>query len=321
MTRRLLAVGCLLALAVATVAGLAVAHGNHATAHPQTSANGTVVVEQAFLTEPGYLVVRADDNGTPGRVLGHRALERGLHTGATVRIDQSEWDAIDGNATVWTVLHADDGDGEFDPDDDDLLLWFDQPAGERVALGKRSGTAHVVTGSGVTETDGELLVERVALPDRGHVVVHERENGSLGRPRGSQALDAGTHTGVRVPVDLSGNRSSWPALSVAVHTDDGDGEFDDDDPVVRVAGEPVAIPVGAVGPTSGPSTVEVNTPAGGNADGTGPTTDAGTNGTGETPADTVTEPTPTTSSDGSGFGVVAVVVAVVALSLAAARCT
>jgi hypothetical protein len=320
MTRRLLAVGCLLALAVATVAGLAVAHGNHATAHAQTSANGTVVVEQAFLTEPGYLVVRADDNGTPGRVLGHRSLRRGLHTGATVRIDQSEWDAIDGNATVWTVLHADDGDGEFDPDDDDLLLRFDQPAGERVSLGKRSGAAHVVTGSGVADTDGELLVERVALPDRGHVVVHELENGSLGRPRGSRALDAGTHTDVRVPHDLPGNRSSWPALSIAAHTDDGDGEFDDD-PVVRVAGEPVASPVGVAGPATGPSTVDVNTPAGGDADGTGPTTDAGTNGTGGTPADTVTEPTPTTSSDGSGFGVVAVVVAVVAVSLAAARRT
>jgi len=294
MTRRLLAVGCLLTLAVATMAGLAVAHGNHATAHPQVSANGTVVVEQAFLTERGYLVVRADDDGTPGRVLGARPLDRGIHTGSTVRIDASYWRNVSGNTTVWTVLHADDGDGEFDPADDELLRWFDRPAGERVAVGKRDGAGYVVTAGG-SGADGALLVERVALPARGHLVVHERTNGTLGPAHGSRTLRAGAHANVSVPVDLGGNRSTWPPLSVAVHVDDGDGTFGADDPVVRVAGEPVASPLGTSGAVT-TSSVAVNTPAG--------------DGGRDAPTRTQSEAaTPTTSAGGAGFGVPTAVVA------------
>ena len=307
MTRHLLTVVGLLALAVATLAGLAVAHGNHATAHAQVSANGTVVVEQVFLTEPGYLVVRADDDGTPGRVLGHRSLGGGLHTGATVRIDDPAWRNVTGNTTVWTVLHADDGDGSFDPGEDDLYSWFGRPAGERIELGKRDGAASVVTGSGRSETTGELSVERVALPADGYVVVRERSNDSLGRAHGSRALSAGTHVDVRVPVNLRGNRSTWPLLSIAVHTDDGDGTFDADDPVVRVAGTPVASPVGTSGTATQPPTVAVNTP-----------TDDGAREVSDRTL-TATPATPTTSGDGTGFGVGVVLVAAVVALLVAPR--
>lgn len=305
MTRRLLAVGWLLALAVATVAGLAVAHGTHATANTQVSANGTLVVEQAFLSQPAYLVVRADDGGQPGRVLGYRPLSQGLYTGVTVRIDESAWQDLPANTTVWTVLHADDGDGEFDPSEDELLSWVGQPAGERVAVGKRSGAGYVVTGSGLTDTAGELSLERVALPTAGHVVVHERTNGSLGRVRGSRSLAAGTHSDVGVPVDLAGNQSDWPPLSIVIHADDGDGEFDGDEPVVRVAGAPVASEFGRDGRRTTDAPVGVNTLQ---AD----------SGSGSSPATTTGEGS-TTRSDGAGFGVGAAVAAVVALVLVGRR--
>lgn len=307
MTRRVVVVGCLLALAVAFGAGLAVAHGNHATAHPQVSANGTLVVEQVFLTEPGYLVVRADDDGTPGRVLGSRSLDQGFYTGVSVSFDASHWENVTGNTTVWTVLHADDGDGQFDPATDDLLYWFGDPAGDRFSVGKRSGAGYVVTGGGSGTTTGELLVSRVALPEAGHVVVHEQANGSLGRVRGSQPLSAGTHSDVRVPVNLTANRSQWPPLSVAIYTDDGDGTLDSADSVVRVAGDPVASPLGrqrAV-PTRSPGIV---TPTPGN-----PSTAEPTTARGETDA------SPTTSADGAGFGVPVTVIAGVLVVLAARR--
>lgn len=273
----MLVVGCLLVLAGTGAVGLALAHGTHATASPQTSADGTLVVEQAFLTEPGYLVVRADDGGEPGRVLGHRRVRAGLHTATTVSIADEHWATLPENATVWVVLHGDDGDGVFDSAADPLLMRFDQPAGDRIPVGKRDAPANVVVGAvdGVVD-DGELVVSHVTLPAAGHVVVHRATADDLGPALGSRALPAGTRQNVTVPVDLPDADGDRPASTVAVHVDDGDGRYDPaDDHVVRVAAEPVASTDSV--PDRRPGTVGIVTP-----------TDTGTGGSGRertTPAD------------------------------------
>lgn len=305
--RRPLVVCGLLALAVALGAGIAVAHGNHATAHSQVSANGTLVVEQAFLTEPGYLVVRADDGGTPGAVLGARRLSRGFYTGITVDIDGQHWRTLSDTATVWTVLHADDGDDQFDPASDSLLYWFGEPAGTTIQVRKGDGAAYVVTGSSANTTDA-VVVPQVALPSSGHVVVHEQQNGSLGQVYGSTALTGGHHDDVRIPVDLSGPRSSWPGLTVAIHTDDGDGTFDAADPVVRVGDEPVASPLGrTVAPSTGTPGIVTPTAT------TTPDETARESG-GSTAA-------PTSDASGRGFGAGLALVAVVVVVAVARRRT
>ena len=310
MSRRASLLVGLLAVAAVAYAGVAVAHGNHASAGPQVSANGSVVVEQAFLSERGYVAVTTDPASGEGRVLGHRAVGAGLHTGLRVGVDPDYWAGVSGNTTLRVRLYGDDGDGQFDPDSDPVLRWFDRPAGGSFPVRKGSGAAYIVPSGDTTLTaDGRLPVAAVALPARGHVVVHEAANGTLGPPLGHRTLDAGRHTSVGVSVAGAGNRS----VTIAVHRDDGDGEFDPAaDPVVRVAGTPVAtsLSVSGAGADGGDDPIRVITPT---------ATDEGATETDTATTRTATAPGTTTAS-GPGFGVVAVLCALLVAVLAATRC-
>jgi PGF-CTERM protein len=310
MTRRSLLLVGLLAVAAVAYAGVAVAHANHASAGPQVSGNGSVVVEQAFLSQRGYVAVTTDPASGEGRVLGHRAVGAGLHTGLRVGVDADYWDGVAGNTTLRVRLYGDDGDGEFDPDADPVLRWLDRPAGGPFPVRPGSGAAYIVP-SGDTEltAEGRLPVAAVALPARGHVVVHDGANGTLGSPLGHRTLDGGRHANVAVPVAVSGNRS----VTVALHRDDGDGEFEPGaDPVIRVAETPVAtsLSVAAPGSDDGSEDVRVNTPTATD----GPTTDSTA-----PPRTRSATATATTSASGPGFGLAAGLAALLGTALAAVR--
>ncbi len=316
MSRRvsvLVLAGLLAAVAVA-FAGVAVAHGNHASASPQVSANGSVVVDQVFLSEPGYLVVTTDPAEGEGRVLGHRSLGVGPHSGVRVGVDSDYWQSVAGNTTLRVRLYGDGGDGAFDPDRDPVLEWLGQPAGGPVTVRKGPAPVYLVpSGNGTVAADGTLSVDRVALAERGHVVVHDGTDAS-GSSLGHRTLDAGEYAGLAVPVESGvGNRSA----TVAVHRDDGDGEFDPDaDPVVRVGDDPVASTLSLS--VTGDDRIRVNTPT--------PTV-ARSTGTGTTDqpprSPTVTDAGPTdggtTTATGPGPGLLGAAVAALGGTLLVAR--
>lgn len=306
MGRRHAILACLLGVAAVAYAGVAVAHGNHASAGPQVSANGSVVVEQAFLSQQGYVAITTDPDSGEGRVLGARPLGVGLHTGIRVGVDSDYWATTSGNTTLRVRLYADDGDGQFDPDSDPVLRWLDRPAGDAFAVRKATGSAYVVpSGDTSLSADGRLPVARLALPARGHVVVHDATNDTLGPPLGHRSLDAGHYRDVRVPIDSDvGNRS----VAVAIHRDDGDGQFESDsDPVVRVGDTPVAARLSLS--VDGRQPVQVNTPT---RTRSAPAT---------TTADTTTAATPTasdtTAASGPGVGFLGTLCAVLALAVGA----
>jgi len=313
MSRRVPLLVALAAVAAVAFAGVAVAHGNHASASPQVSANGSVVVDQAFLSEPGYLVVTTDPDEGAGRVVGHRSLGVGPHSGVRVGIDRDYWRSVAGNTTLRVRLYGDDGDGAFDPEADPVLQWLGRPAGGPVTVRRGAAPVYLVpSGNGTVAADGTLSLAAVALAERGHVVVHEGTDAS-GPALGHRTLDGGEYTDLGVPVDsAAGNRT----VTVAVHRDDGDGEFDADDPPVRVGGEPIASTLSLSVTDDDP--IRVNTPA---------PTDAGpaeTDTTDRPPrSTTATEAGPTdggtTTATGPGVGPLGAVVAVLAGTLLVAR--
>lgn len=330
MTRRLALVGCLLVLAT-VAAGVAVAHGNHATATPQVSANGTVVVEQAFLSTDGHLVLHADDDGQPGRVIGHRSLDRGRYTDLQVAIEPAVWRNVSGTTTVWATVHEDDGDGAFEPGDDSLLFWFGEPAGSRIPLRKGDAPVVVVAGGSASAGSQSVPVQRVALASRGHVVVHsaatgtgtdasdDNGTGAPGAVLGHRTLSAGTHSDVTIPIEPPADAGSVRSVQVVIHDDGGDGAFGEGDQPVRVGGEPVASGYTLELNGSGQSTPGVNTPSPAVQVNT-PSPSPATAGTDTPTPDGSPEPqaTTTTSSNasGPGFGVVGSLVAVALLAVA-----
>lgn len=75
----------------------------------------TVVVPEAEISTPGWLVIHADQDGSPGPVLGYAPLEEGVNQEVLVEVDQEQI-----TPTLYAMLHEDTGEaGVYDfPDAD-----------------------------------------------------------------------------------------------------------------------------------------------------------------------------------------------------------
>lgn len=324
MTGRRRALAAALALAVLLAAGPAPAsaHTNHAAVDSQLSADGTLLVESAFLAEAGFVVVHAvSEDGSPGEPLGARYVPRraGFRTAVTVETDPDAWGG--GAREVWVVVHDDsDGDGEFDPGTDSALSLFGRVAGERATVAGSEAPAYVAAEQfAPPPADGSVSVVAAALPADGYLVLRRESDDGPGAVVGHVALSAGTHENVTVPLDepIPGEDGT-ARLSARLYTDDGDGEFDSGaDQLVRAGEEPVGTEF-TVETAAGATTEEpaANTPL--------PTTPAVNTPTPETPV--VNTPTPASTATDSavspgqdGVGPAAAVGALGLLGLLAAR--
>jgi hypothetical protein len=244
------------ALALACVAALTTvplpvsAHVNDVRADPQVSADGTVVVETAYVADDAWLAVYGDDDGSRGELLGVRRLDgAGFRTDFPVTIDGEHWsDWPEGEArTVHVALHNDEGSGGFDREEDEVLTFFGREATDRFTL-ERGTEAYVGTRAfSPQETDGpSVTVRTVRLPADGHLVARNvtgagGENETALEPVGATALDAGTHGNVTVELDEDyyERQGSRVRIAFSLYRDDGDGSFDADDEPVRAGSETV----------------------------------------------------------------------------------
>jgi hypothetical protein len=247
MDRRPLAVVFALAVALAVVPAPASAHANHAAVDSQVTADGTILIEGAFLAidKPGFVVAHAvDDDGEPGEPLAVRSVPRrsGFRTALSLQLDPADL-GEDGTRELWVVLHQDaNSDGEFDPGTDNALSFFGQLAGERATIATGAAPAYVAAERFSPQSigDGSVEVVAAALPDDGYLVVRSEAGGEPGPVVGHVALAAGEHTDVTVPLDPPAGSDGTARLHAELYTDDGDGRFDpESDSQVRAGGEPV----------------------------------------------------------------------------------
>jgi plastocyanin len=75
--------------------------------------NGRVFIDSLFLDKPGYVVIHKDVDGSPGDVIGISDLRSGKHKHIAVPVDPRQ---IGGK--FFAMLHYDNDNGVYDPDDD-----------------------------------------------------------------------------------------------------------------------------------------------------------------------------------------------------------
>ncbi|WP_338729339.1 PGF-CTERM sorting domain-containing protein [Haladaptatus sp. DJG-WS-42] len=291
-----------LALTLSLLAGAttASAHGNHLSADSQVSGDGSVMVERLFVDQAAYLVLHADNDGNPGKVIGHKAVSRGFHAPISVEMSDEFWNDMAGNETVWAVLHEDNGDGEFNPKSDGELQAFGGAAATPITVRKGAGSVSVAAaGFSVKETQvNNVTIPQVTTSQSSFLVLRTNTNGAPGEIVGHAPLAAGTETNVPVIINETyfDAQQAQFLLWATVYEDNGDGEFDPaTDKLVTAGGVPVA------------SLFTVAKPLGDNS---------GDGGLVNTPSQTATqtttdaEPTQTpTTTEGPGFGVLAALVA------------
>jgi len=302
-------------------------HGTHVDVDPQISSDGTVVVETLSMLRPGFVVLRADDDGSPGDPVGHaRVRGFGYQADVPVAVDDGTWDDWTGNRTLWAVLHRDDGDGQFDPDSDPAMTVRNPAARAQFSLQKSASGAARVLGTGRQArplSDGAVTLPRVVLPASGHLVVESIDGDET---IGTRALDADSHANVSVALNDSfvADQPDRFRVRAVVYRDDGavDGALDADDRPVTVAGESVATDVVVRKGEDGGVVILTPELTGTEPPDSGPARP--TDGPAATDGPTVTDDSPTDGSDGTatasasgpGFGALAVLAALALLAVA-----
>lgn len=253
----------LLAVLAAAVVPVAAHEINHLSADPQVSPDGRVVLESAYATEDGFLVLYRDWDGTTGEVVGVRPFSATTRdvTEVEATVEEDVWSSFPGNATLTAVLHADsDGDGRFDPEIDAALSSFGRATQATFTVREGSAPVYVsAAGLGPQRASETATIREVALASDGHLVLRASVGGDPATVVGSVPLEAGVHRNVTVPLNSSyvTARNDTFAVFAMAYTGDGDGRLDDDDRPVR-AGEAFVATRFSIDPTGDSSLV--NTP-------------------------------------------------------------
>lgn len=239
--RALIGAAVLLALVSQAVG----AHGAYITADDQVSADGEVVVRNVHVLVDRYVVLYAGDD-EPERIVGHAAVSAGSNSAVSIDTADGYWTAVEGNVTVWALLHSRDGDGRFDPSVDRPLESARHDGARFTVRKSRRGDANVVPAptGGIDTDDATIALRRVELPTDGFVVLHADDGDAAGEVVGRTALDAGLHEDVDVAIDeafFRGQSGQFP-LRAVVYADDGDGEFGPGDRPVGVGDSVVESP-------------------------------------------------------------------------------
>lgn len=209
-------------------------------AHDQPVEGSAITVSNVVMSEPGWLVIHSDNNGSPGPVFGQVAVPAGSSADIQVPLP------ADANLGVlWPMLHVDDGTAgryEFDGQSG-----FDNP----VVLGGQVAVAPVYTVPQVrvqdqiaVRGDGQIapmvvpsvVVSSVLSRGPGWMVIHTDNGGSPGPIAGVVPVADGFNPNVEVVLDQN---SPTPVLYAMLHTDDGavgtyefDGQSGLDNPVM-----------------------------------------------------------------------------------------
>lgn len=189
-----------------------------------------VSIPEVVLEENGFVVIHADDGGSPGDVIGSSDLLEGAdspHSGVSVLLDRA---AEDGE-TLWGMLHSDgNDDGEFNSGNDDPPVEDD--AGEVVTESFQITLPSVDAGNVSLDGDnGDLstivTIDNVVSNGDGWLVVHENGCGDFGGVLGHAAVSHGENTDVEVELEAPAAEGGSNAdLCAMLHTDDGNGEYD-----------------------------------------------------------------------------------------------
>ena len=206
------------------------------TAEDQTLAPdsaGTVSIAEATIDQPGFVVVHEEGDDGFGDVIGSSGLiEAGTSSDISVELDR---DAEDGE-TLYAMLHYDqngneeyDGletDGPVTGDDDSPVL---DTFGITIEDGGGGDAPSTSASDQVLPADAPemVTVDSVSYGEAGFVVIHEQDGDSFGDVIGSSELLEGQDSYDDVEIMLDRAVESGETLYAMLHTDDGNGEYDD----------------------------------------------------------------------------------------------
>jgi plastocyanin len=196
------------------------------TVSDQAIVDGEVTIAEVVSDGPGWLVIHADTDGSPGPILGYAAVVNGANADVVVAID-----TVAATETLYAMLHTDGGE---------LGTWEfpNGPDTPVVVEGQVVTPAFMVTGGLAMEpevvptvtvadqevVDGTVVVAEVVSNGPGWLVVHAQADGKPGPILGYRAVADGTNPALTVEIDTA---NATEILYAMLHTDAGEvGTFE-----------------------------------------------------------------------------------------------
>lgn len=196
-----------------------------------------IVVDRAYVNEPGWIVVYSNYEGFTDRLLGHAPLEAGENRLVTVPIEASNTTDI-----LHILLHEDGGvEGQFDNPVDDPPLRDEE--GQPIFFSFETDTGnYVITRDQALGAGNTVVVPLVVSDLATWVTVWSDEESAPGEILGQTVVERGVQRDVVVQID---GAAATEMLWVVLHQDAGElGEFEYPgvDEILQREREPIQAP-------------------------------------------------------------------------------
>lgn len=178
--------------------------------------NGRLTISRVVATEPGWLVIHASDgDGAVGAVLGVTPIAAGVSSDVVVEIDP-----LAASPILLAMLHSDGGAAdafEF-PGADAPVLVADAPVVDPFAVTLAFTLPAITVSDQAISEEGRLVIDSAYSPDGGFVVIHARQDGTIGPVLGAALLQPGINEDVVVGIPW---REGTPTLAAVLYEDNG----------------------------------------------------------------------------------------------------
>jgi hypothetical protein len=177
----------------------------------------TIVIDSVVAAKKGWIVLHADDDGQPGKMLAYLPVDSGETNGLVMNFN---WRAA--TPVLHAVLHEDDGQEDvFEEPQIDVPVQIDGRPVSDSFLVTLPPDIFVLDQPVV---DGEIVVERAISYGPGWIVLYHDDAGGLGNIIGWGHLEDGINENIRFPIVES---AVTPLLHLMIHQDLGEiGEFE-----------------------------------------------------------------------------------------------
>lgn len=201
--------------------------------------DGQLVIQEVTAAEPGWLVVYADEDGSPGEVLGYSAVEAGLNEDVTVHIDP-----LAATEDLHLMLHKDVGkSGTFDfPGPDEPVSSESGPVEAAFVVDRQATVPAITVEDQEIGEDGLVVIPSVVSSGPGWLVLYQDEDGEPGKMMGYLPVEPGVNENLSISVNW---REAYPEFLAALYEDAGEEsvfEVPDVDKLVVTNSEPVMVP-------------------------------------------------------------------------------
>lgn len=191
----------------------------------QDASDGMVVVDSATSAQAGWMVIHADEGGSPGPVIGYSAVVEGENSDVAVNIDT---DAA--TETLYAMLHIDagtEGTYEFPGADEpamadgSVVVQAFTVTLPETGMDDGMGDDMMINSLSVSDqdaSDGMVVVDSATSAQAGWMVIHADEGGSPGPVIGYSSVAAGENTNVSIEIDMD---AATETLYAMLHIDAG----------------------------------------------------------------------------------------------------